>query len=91
MTRRKFDTRGFIGVALMLFAVLFVVGLGRCTLGCAKRGGVDDNARRLQNAMTVEQYREALSGCVAEGKDAGSMAVYERCANEADKHYGAVK
>lgn len=86
MTRKQFDTRGFIGAALMLFAALFVIG--HC-VGCAKRGGIDDNARRLQNAMTVEQYRAALNECVAEGKDAGSMQVYTRCADEADRHYGA--
>jgi hypothetical protein len=88
VTRKKFDTRGFIGAAFLLFAALFVIG--HCA-GCAKRGDVDDNARRLSNAMTVEEYRRALDGCVAEGKDAGSMQVYSRCADEADKHYGAVK
>jgi hypothetical protein len=85
MTRRTFDTRGFIGAALMLFAALFVIG--HCA-ACEKRGTVDDNARRLTNAMTVEQYRAALNECHAEGVDAGSQAVYFRCAGEADKHFG---
>lgn len=31
MTRRKFDTRGFVGAAVMLFAALFVIGAGHCS------------------------------------------------------------
>ncbi len=84
--RRAFDTRGFVGAGLMLFAALFVIGALHC--GCAKRGTVDDNARRAVGAMTVEEYRRALDGCHAEGVDAGSQAVYFRCASEADKHFG---
>lgn len=85
MTKRKFDTRGFVALGFALFAALFVIR--HCT-GCAKRGGIDDNARRVQGAMTVEQYRRALDECHAEGVDAGSRTVYSRCADEADKHFG---
>jgi hypothetical protein len=84
VTRRKFDTRGFIGAALMLFAALFIIG--HCA-GCSKRGTLDDNARRAVNGLTVEQYRQALDECHKEGVDAGSLAVYTRCAGEADKHF----
>jgi len=40
-------------------------------------------------AANVAGYTAALTVCRAEGKDAGSFAVYERCAREADIRYGA--
>lgn len=72
----------WVGVAL--WAITATMILTRCT-----PADIPDHARRATNALTVEQYRKALDECVAEGKDAGSMAVYSRCAGEADKHYGA--
>lgn len=84
--KRPFDTRGLIGAGFLLFAGLFVVGAAHC--GCAKRGTVEDAARRGANAMTVEDYRAALAECHKDGVDAGSQAVYFRCASEANKHFG---
>ena len=84
--RRTNAIRQTIATGVALLGLLFVIG--HCS-GCAKRGTIDDNARRARNAMTVEQYRAALDECIAEGKAAKSYVVYEACANEADKHYGS--
>jgi hypothetical protein len=73
-------------VGLVLLA-LYVVAHLRCALF----GGADTTVQRAAGALNVEQYRKALDVCVDEGKDAGSMAVYSRCATEADKKYGASK
>lgn len=82
MSRRTFALRQFCAAGLALFALLFIIG--KCT-GC---GGTKSQLERAGNALTVEQYRRALDDCILEGKDAGSFAVYEACAKEADKHYG---
>lgn len=37
--------------------------------------------------LDVAGHSAALADCRAEGKDAGSYAVYERCANEADRRF----
>ena len=80
--RRRIALRQFVATGLAVFALLFVVS--RCT-GCAQPRS---QLERAGNALTVEQYRRALDECIAEGKAAKSFAVYETCANEADKHYG---
>lgn len=85
MSRKTNAIRQTVAVGLALIVPLAIVA--HCT-ACAKRGSLDDNARRAVNAMTVEQFKTALDECIAEGKDAGSYAVYEACANEADKHFG---
>ena len=88
MSRRGAAVRQFFATVGFLIAVLYLVA--HCA-GCGLLGSGEDNARRLAGAATVEQYRRALQECVAEGKDAGSMAVYAACADEADKHYGGGK
>lgn len=55
-------------------------------LSCAAASSA--NVKRAQNAITVEEYRERLIECKQQGKDAGSLAVYERCARDADIKYG---
>lgn len=56
-------------------------------LSCAC--AANDNLQRAKNAITVEEYRQKLLECKRQGKDAGSLAVYERCAGEVDREYGA--
>lgn len=43
---------------------------------------------RAAAALDVAGYTAALAVCRAEGKDAGSYAVYGACATEADRKYG---
>ena len=45
-------------------------------------------AERLKAAADLAVYRQALLDCKDEGKDAGSLAVYTRCADEVDRRYG---
>ena len=77
MTARKtIAIRQFVAVSLACFAALAIIG--HCA-GCTPaRAGL---------VLDVAGHSAALAACRAEGKDAGSYAVYERCANEADRHY----
>ena len=75
------DVKEAIGLAAICVVLAVVLAW---LFGCASKSGLE----RAAGAVTVEQYREALTVCRAEGKDAGSLAVYERCAHEADIHYG---
>jgi len=75
-----------IAALIALAAALLIIT--HCA-GCALLGSGPTQAERLQNALTVEEYRKALDVCVDEGKSAKSFAVYEQCAAEADKRYGA--
>ena len=43
---------------------------------------------RAAKAGNAAEHSMALAECRAEGKDAGSYAVYARCADEADRKYG---
>lgn len=79
MTRERFDVRGFVGVALMLFAALFVIG--HC-VGCGLWG------QRAAGAVDVADYERDLDACLKEGRAARSLAVYEACAREADRTHG---
>lgn len=45
-------------------------------------------AERLKAAADLAVYRQALLDCKDEGKDAGSLAVYTRCADEVDRRHG---
>jgi hypothetical protein len=45
-------------------------------------------ADRLKAAADLAVYRQQLVDCKAEGKDAGSLAVYTRCADEVDRRHG---
>ncbi len=64
----------FLAMGLSLAAV-------RCLAGCALL------APRVAPALDTGAYTAALATCRAEGKDAGSYAVYEQCAREADTKY----
>ncbi len=75
MKRNMQAVRKFFATALAVFAALYVVSLCRCTP--ARQGLVLD----------VAGHSLALAQCRAEGKDAGSYVVYERCADEADRHF----
>ena len=74
------DTLRFVGVVLfLLFALCAVAHLAGCRFA--------DRARLASDAVS---YDGALSRCNEEGKKAQSMAVYERCAREADRTHGFV-
>lgn len=62
----------FVFVALMAVVIILTV---KCTPAASR-------------ALDVAGYTAELARCRAEGKDAGSYAVYGRCAAEADKKYG---
>ncbi len=87
MTRRQEGLKQFFMLVGLLLLGLWAASHLRCHL----LGGADTTVQRAAGALNVEQYRKALDVCVEEGKDAGSMAVYSRCAAEADKKYGASK
>lgn len=69
-----------------LFAILVIAtGIARLVAGCA--AVTSDRAHR---ALDVAGHSAALAECRSEGKDAGSYAVYGRCADEADRKFGLV-
>lgn len=66
-----------LGMALFLFA------LGCCVThvaGCAPTA-----QQRAENAIVVGTYERELDHCRAQGKAAGSYAVYEACAKTVDR------
>lgn len=78
MTSRKtIAIRQAVAVGFALFAAAFVVG--HC-VGCTPA--------QVGAGIDVAGHTAALAECRAEGKDAGSYAVYGRCADEADRKYG---
>ena len=85
VVRQWWVTETIACVLILGLLLAIVTGLN----GCALLGSGPTQAERLQNALTVEEYRKALDVCVDEGKSAKSFAVYEQCAAEADKRYGA--
>lgn len=75
---------------MTLLFVLISIGI-TIDVGC---GGRDDAALAMQratNAIDLVEYRKELRECKEEGKDAGSIAVYERCAKEVDIKFGFEK
>jgi hypothetical protein len=67
---------GFFSLAVM--AVALCLTLTYCT-GCVPE------AVSVENAAAVAQYKLLLVDCRKQGKEAGSYAVYERCADEVDR------
>jgi len=47
-----------------------------------------NDAQRVVNTAEVAGYERALDDCKEQGKDAGSYAVYETCAKDADRRFG---
>ena len=72
--------RSFRGLLLLpcLFTLGWAVGLG-----CIQPAPVTV-VESVENAAAVAQYKLLLQACRAKGKDAGSYAVYETCADEVD-------
>ena len=65
-------------VALVLLIAVYA-GISRCALACTPaRAGL---------VLDVAGHSAALAQCRVEGKEAGSYVVYEKCADEADRHY----
>ena len=50
------------------------------SMACAR----DRVIQGVENAAAVAQYERLLDECKEKGKDAGSYAVYERCADKVD-------
>lgn len=70
-----------VAAGLALFAALCV--LGYCQ-GCGPREQAA-TVQGIENAAAVAQYTKLLDDCKAKGKDAGSYAVYDACADEVDR------
>lgn len=70
-----------IRTVLCLFAGGFIFALAQegCGLGAAERAA---------NAVDTAAYAERLRHCLEVGRDAGSRAIYEECAEEADRVFG---
>ena len=51
----------------------------------------DQTVKRAETAVEVNAYRVELLACKAAGKDAGSFAVYEECAQGVDAKHGLGK
>lgn len=66
--------------SLALMAVALCLALTYCT-GCIPPAVVEN----AENVAAVAQYKLLLVDCKKQGKEAGSYAVYERCAEEVDR------
>lgn len=64
-------------MALFLFALGCIV---EHVAGC-----IPSAKERTENALVVGVYERELDHCKAQGKAAGSYAVYEACANAVDR------
>lgn len=70
--------REVFAIVVAFAAMLFALHL--CT-GCKP-----EHREPVENAAAVAQYTALLDDCKAKGKDAGSYAVYEACADALDRH-----
>lgn len=66
---------------LALFGVLCV--LGYCQ-GCKRPPDEPAIVETIENAAAVAQYKALLADCRKAAVDAGSIAVFDRCADEVD-------
>lgn len=76
------DALAPIGFMLIIAGLILIV---RMLTGCDSAA---TQVQRAKNAIDVAAYDHELADCRAEGKDAGSFWVYERCAQEVDRKYG---
>lgn len=67
--------------------ILIAVATLAATLGCAA-AAPPEAQRWPADCPSAEVYRRALLKCKEEGRDAGSLSVYERCAREQDIRCG---
>lgn len=70
-------------IGRLFAAIVVTTGAARLIAGCAS--ATPDRAGRV---FDVAGHSAALAECRAEGKDAGSYAVYGRCADEVDRKFG---
>lgn len=70
----------------MMMRILVIVFVAGCHNEPADEAAVQ--IKRAQNAADLVEYRNELRACKAQGKDAGSVPVYEDCANKVDIKYG---
>lgn len=83
---RRSDLDAAVTGAFVFVFLAAVVYLGIAIVsGCAP---ALSQAERARTTFEVGLYTEALAECRARGKDAGSLYVYERCAEEADRRFG---
>jgi len=67
-------------------ATLVAMGVvARLIVACAPAAPA---ALSVRDAADVAAYGSELDSCLLDGKDAGSLAVYERCAEGVDRKYG---
>lgn len=52
--------------------------------GCASRQDQQVITETVENGAAVAQYKLLLADCRKKGREAGSFAVYEVCANDID-------
>lgn len=58
--------------------------VGSACEGCKQAPPAETITQTVENAAAVAQYGLMLDACRAKGKDAGSYAVYEACADAID-------
>ncbi len=76
MSHNMHAIRRFFATALAVFAALWIVA--HCQACAPSHQGV---------VLDVAGHSLALAQCRIEGKEAGSFIVYEKCADEADRHF----
>lgn len=64
-------------LAFALGGAAIVIALAQCT-------GCQQVVPNLENAAAVAQYKVLLADCRRKGKEADSLAVYVKCADEVD-------
>lgn len=67
------------------FAVIWAAALVSTMFGACRQ-----TAPRVQTFIELSGYASALDRCRELGRDAGSYAVYEDCAQKADAIYGRI-
>lgn len=72
-----------------IFALLILLSVA-CIPGRTAEQEALDTLQRTQNAITINEYRKRLIECKNKGKEAKSLDIYERCAEQVDKEYGVV-
>lgn len=69
---------------------LIIIAFGMLAADASCALFTNDNVERLADSAEVLRYKGELAVCRAEGKEAGSYAVYEACAHEIDIKEGLV-
>jgi len=71
--------------------ISIIIGLGICVLSICLITECNKDGPPIPSPNTILDtggYLAALDNCIIQGKDAGSLEVYEQCAKRADEKYG---